>query len=181
MKTDFEVPPLSKSDIEGMADVVRRTFHQHKPMLDVVRLLELGFSGVGTMLTYRIVSRAEAGPRMGYVDPVNRTLNIREDVYEGMLKQIGFDRFTVCHEIGHALLHGHLHTLNRVSSSMSVPAYKSAEWQANYFAGALLMPRKMLELGSSPREVAIRFGVTDSAARVRLGIFDPARHTIRGR
>ena len=169
MKVDFEVPPKTRAELEGYADALRRAFGQEDPFLDVVSILERGFSGIGTRLTFRIATRNEAGPRMGYVDPMQRTLNIREDVYEGLIKNVNFDRFTVSHEIGHGLLH--TATMNRMVSPGAVPAYRSAEWQADNFAGALLMPRRLVDPNKSVRELAEQFGITQSAVRARLKIY----------
>lgn len=85
-------------------------------------------------------------------------------------------RATVCHELGHAILHvpiirRRLNSplapllLKRVSPR-SVPAYEDAEWQAWAFAGAILMPRRALaQLDSlSPEYVASLFNVSENLA-----------------
>jgi Zn-dependent peptidase ImmA (M78 family) len=74
-----------------------------------------------------------------YMDPLNR--------YENRL------RFSFAHEVGHFILHDYIYKSSTVESPqeyydfvMNFPEseYKSFEWQANEFAGSLLVPRDRL-------------------------------------
>lgn len=105
--------------------------------------------------------------------------------------------FTVCHEIGHWELHRHLIEASDQQFALFERAAKPAfvcrmsdanqriEWQANKFAGCLLMPRSMLcavwheeKRGNAPngsveferntRRVAQRFQSSIRAMRIRL-------------
>jgi len=109
-------------------------------------------------------------------------------------------RFTLAHEIGHMLLHGYLYkefefnTIDEwVKAIESIPLKQRemAEWQANEFAGLMLVPRSTLDrefqkaLTESKKsfkntaqnlivDMAIRlslapiFKVSDSVVRIRL-------------
>jgi Zn-dependent peptidase ImmA (M78 family) len=97
-------------------------------------------------------------------------------------------RATVAHEIGHALLHVPLlreYSRNRIFSqkkgeekgielyrNANCPAYKDPEWQAWYFAGAILMPKPAIDMllksGDSLRSMAERFEVNPAFLKVRL-------------
>lgn len=117
--------------------------------------------------------------------------------YDGLEKGTPHFRFTLAHEVGHAVLHAvdlvrlttipHAHqALTRRTHAHKI--YEDTEWQANGFAGALLMPaRGLAELESEwgalrPELVADRFGVSVPAAKVRLSIFADKRHELlRGR
>jgi hypothetical protein len=79
------------------------------------------------------------------------------------------DRFTIAHELGHYFLHSR-------QGERPIVAYREGsssriEWEANWFAAALLMPRDAFidECGTNPdiAAVALRFGVSQDAARVR--------------
>lgn len=79
------------------------------------------------------------------------------------------DRFTVAHELGHYVLHSRLGeeplTINREGSDR-------AEWEANWFAAALLMPKteftnKAQELEGDLAEIAYYFDVSSEAAGIR--------------
>lgn len=86
------------------------------------------------------------------------------------------DRFTVAHELGHYFLHYYLPT----QQGRTVAALKAkragsgrVEWEANWFAAGFLMPEKQFsaayeELGRDVYLVASRFGVSQSAARIRV-------------
>ncbi len=84
------------------------------------------------------------------------------------------DRFTIGHELGHYYLHSD-------QGEVPIIAYRQGstriEWEANWFAAALLMPKdEFLAKWSQCRnlvEVAQFFGVSQDAAKVRkdaLGI-----------
>lgn len=94
--------------------------------------------------------------------------NKRILIYEGLKHHIGRENFTICHEIGHLILHYPLFVIqNRiVENSLNKPAITFScnremiedinqckvkdnlywlEWQANYFARCLLMPTDYLK------------------------------------
>ena len=83
------------------------------------------------------------------------------------------DRFTIGHELGHYFLHSN-------QGKMPIVAFRSGstriEWEANWFAASLLMPKPRFEKAIQSKsllEVAFQFGVSLEAAQVRkdaLGI-----------
>lgn len=90
------------------------------------------------------------------------------------------DRFTVAHELGHFFLHYPM--VNRTQPDVCMVATRwvdetdaeqqRAEWEANWFAAAFLMPsvafaREFAEKGRNLDSVASRFCVSMAAARVR--------------
>lgn len=91
------------------------------------------------------------------------------------------DRFTIAHELGHYLIHYPMVvTTHGPDSGMVATRFVDetnhdlvrAEWEANWFAAALLMPRepftaKWKESGGNVRLVASYFNVTRPAAEVR--------------
>ena len=78
------------------------------------------------------------------------------------------DRFTVGHELGHYFLHSK-------QGEIPIIAFRQGstriEWEANWFAAALLMPaaafREACSELSSSAEIAERFGVSEDAVEVR--------------
>lgn len=126
-------------------------------------------------------------------------LNLAADLPPGMLGCISFGektiriseaidhdgrrRFTVAHEIGHLVLHRSLLEASSTQTPLFAveqgPAQDSSmEWQADFFAAALLMPREAMlqQFGEDVRRgemielarVASVFGVSREAARIRL-------------
>ncbi|WCS22787.1 ImmA/IrrE family metallo-endopeptidase [Methylobacterium sp. NMS14P] len=123
---------------------------------------------------YDVLDEDEMGDRHGQVEPHRRMLTLRTDVYERILDHKGRDRFTGCHEVGHAVLHGR--TLNRLAPGIRPARYCDPEWQANTFAGAILMPEHMVRAMRSVGEIADEFGVTRDAAEVRCRILGVTVH-----
>ena len=55
----------------------------------------------------------------------------------------------------------------RKQATKSAPAYRSSEWQANAFGGALLMPAdKIIKL--TPEQISALYNVTITAANTQL-------------
>jgi len=96
-------------------------------------------------------------------------------------------RFTVAHEIGHAVLHANelvrlgrvphrVHAMQR-GSAAEHPTYLDTEWQADVFASAMLMPARGLaaleqEVGELTADaIQRRFRVSYAAASTRAAIF----------
>jgi Zn-dependent peptidase ImmA (M78 family) len=78
------------------------------------------------------------------------------------------DRFTVAHELGHYFLHSD-------QGAEPIIAYRRGstriEWEANWFAAALLMPKHAFEVACKETgnitRIALQFGVSQEAAKVR--------------
>lgn len=94
-------------------------------------------------------------------------------------------RFTLAHELGHYMLHRHLvgNGLDddRAYRSTEVGKYHNTligpkeETEANKFAANLLMPsdaiqRERAKLGEDVKAMASRFGVSEHAMSIRMGI-----------
>jgi len=81
-------------------------------------------------------------------------------------------RYTIAHEIGHFCLHRYAVKEFRDRVFFRATASNQMEWEANEFAGAILMSeqnfRRLLHEGvSSVDDLAVRFGVSSLALRVR--------------
>jgi len=89
-------------------------------------------------------------------------------------------RFTIAHELGHAVLHHHLigdgitdNSAYRAEATTPHPKIgASEETEANKFAASLLMPAEAIidlqNRGLEPKDIAARLGVSLSALEVRL-------------
>lgn len=130
-------------------------------------------------LGYRLNLAATLPPTvLGSSDWETKLLQVSEAVTHN-----GRRRFTIAHEIGHIVLHFPLLQARGAQQPLflteQVPLQdKRTEWQADRFAGALLMPHElMLDLYSNrartgelidPREVATTFDVSRQSAQIRL-------------
>lgn len=115
-----------------------------------------------------------------------RTLILNTPVYEGLCRDQNRPRFTGAHEIGHGVLHaGQLAVMNDSSRGCptlyrkeEIKPFLNPEWQANTFAGAILMPLSgvltvlstgnWLGLPFAASVIATRFRVSEQAAEIRL-------------
>ena len=166
----YLAPPMSRAKIEDGTMAVRRLLGLTDPFFDVARVLEYALDKLAPGFNFEVLEREIMGSRHGQMDPNQRSVALRQDVYEGLLAHNGRDRFTACHEIGHAVLHGR--TLNRLRPGQKPITYCDPEWQANEFAGALLMPAHMMRIIESIDEATNEFGVTRRAAEVRARNLD---------
>lgn len=85
------------------------------------------------------------------------------------------NRFSIAHELGHYVLHSNMG--ERKIFAQRNYANSRVEWEANWFAASLLMPRKHFlkeaEKNSDPNVLAAKYLVSPVAANVRkktLGI-----------
>ena len=101
-----------------------------------------------------------------YTDHNLKIVKVKTSIYERALNGTPKDTFTLAHEIGHLFLHdGEAMIFARTSERF--PAYKSAEWQANYFAAEMLMPSHLI-IDMSIDEIKIKCHVSEKAASIQL-------------
>ncbi|MGY4294618.1 hypothetical protein ACVWXN_002713 [Bradyrhizobium sp. i1.4.4] len=164
----YQAPARSGASIEDLADAVRQAFGlSNVDFFPVVPLVELGLPHLKPGILFDVVEAELLGPRMGAVNPLTGDFMIRDDVYDGAVRDEPRHRFTLAHEVGHAMMH--VGTLNRLPTNLgNVPIYCDPEWQANRFAGALLMPRHLMAQCKSVDEITRRFGVSREAAVARI-------------
>jgi len=165
-----EVPPVNPLSVAAIEELGRCFLEQLSPEtlkaprpLDVLRLADGQLPEFGVHVYP--ASRAELGNRDGATDPRGDgevVVLIAEGVWEQLEltpPKSFYARTTVCHEIGHAILHVPLlrrrllltNVLARTQRSR-LRAYEDPEWQAWAFAGAILMPSitlRMLQTGGA--------------------------------
>lgn len=173
-----EVLPRSGADIDEEAyAVLCKLFPQpqnaFRPQA-LINLLEHG--GLEALkLTYGVAD-LPYGEEAKFDAGENEILLSRETYY-GLKADKARARFTLAHELGHAILHGPLlkngqgRVPRKFYKRTTLPAYLDPEWQANRFAGGFLMPNivmgKCIREGWSLRKIARYFGVSLEAASIR--------------
>ena len=138
-------------------------------------------------------------------DRDRRVIEIRASpkTYEWLEKGYPRGGYFVAHELGHCLLHtaqlvrlaqmpkAQLAAFHRGGQEVAHEAYQDTEWQANAFAGALLMPARGLlileqehgileqEHGElSPAIIAEHFHVSAEAAGYRLELYNDRKELL---
>ena len=95
----------------------------------------------------------------------------RKVIYLNTTKNVFRRRFTVCHELGHAVM-GHGSSPRDSSKKYSRSDYDPKEVEANAFAATLLMPpqvvKKCVKVGCTIDQMCNYFGVSSMAMAIRL-------------
>ncbi len=147
---------LSKLEIESCAlNVLRQMQTQPNYMprwpLDASRVAEF----LGLDLVWDSIPDDEQGQIAARILPLEKLIEINEDIPQ---LRGGFGESTIAHEIGHWVLHINTEEVERkirlqqkgINLSIepllcrSIGDINGIEWQAQYFAGCLLMPQHIL-------------------------------------
>jgi transcriptional regulator with XRE-family HTH domain len=159
------VTPASTRTLWDFAEQVRSAFvgddEIRFPIMDV---LEFRLPTFEEGFYLDICSYEEMGLEEGLVVAGSNCIKLRQDVYEGAWNHVGRHRFTACHEFGHFLLHRQV-AMARTRDD-SHPVYRDAEWQADTFAGGLLMSSKHVTRLGCHQNAAVQCGMTPMAASV---------------
>lgn len=161
-----EVPPRSQDSVFGVAMAVRRELGIQTDAFPIAEVLEFAMPQAFTGFALEVAEMHEMGPNHGLTIPAENVIRLRIDVYNGMVEGRGRDRFTASHELGHYLMHRNVRIQFHRAEHGELPAFKNSEWQANRFAGALLMPSDKMVTCRSLDEVVERFQVSRDAAEV---------------
>ncbi len=166
---DFETSPISWDKLAEHAVQLRKALNvENEPYFKVIHAIEVIMCNKLELIDFEVDDRATMGQAEGYTCPNGKFIRLREDVYIGAINNDGRSRFTAAHELGHWMLHTNGAKLSRIQPGKSVPAYRSAERQADQMAAELLMPRRFFSMEDTPQTVVDRHGVSFSAATHRL-------------
>lgn len=157
-------------EVEALARSVRLKLgidDQHQPniLLALERLADHGFIASYTAVPDQKMPHAEAKFSSG-----QKRLYLRESVFSALTKGDARARWTVAHELGHAVL-GHPRTHHRsAAGKVSARQNHDIEKEAHLFAAAFLVPFHLMERlpGITEKEIATSFGISRAAAEVRL-------------
>lgn len=168
MRTGFAVPERRKVDIYAIAKMVREPFLKSS---DPRTLVPIGWvlESLHLLLddfVLEVLDEDEMGHDHGQTLPDKRIIRLRKDVYEGMCRGVGRDRFTAAHELGHLFLHQGIVLARRWEEGSRTIA--NSEWQADTFASAFLIDEFKLGNCTSVPDVQRAFGVSEAAARARF-------------
>lgn len=117
-------------------------------------------------ISYEIVQDDELDENTeAEADVINKTIYIKESVYNKACRGDGRSRMTIAHEIGHIILVC-IYNVRLFRTYKKKVAYEDPEWQATCFAGELLVGFHLLK---DDKELSIDYivdkcGVTKTAA-----------------
>lgn len=156
--------PLSRVRIRELTTELRKICGlQEQLFFPIVQFIEWILGDPSNDFDYEIVPVSEMKDTYGTTNTANNVMRIREDVYDGAVKGSARDRFTLCHELGHYLLH----QPKFISYARgNVPVYCQPEWQANTFAGELMAPYHLVK-DMSADDIADKCGMSHTAANIQ--------------
>lgn len=169
MKTGFRVKPLSRNGIDQKAQNIHKEFGI-QGFCDIISLLDALVSLGYVELAVLSISEWKQKWRHieAFYNPPDNTIYVREDIYEDACDQKTRARFTIAHELGHYFLHKNQPALTRFEPfTEEHKIYEDSEWQANYFAGALLVPKNEALQCDTIEEIAHTFKISLQAASIR--------------
>lgn len=165
----YKCNPTSRKSLREYALYIRKALGCDSIYFPIVEFLEL-LPWIYPELTYSIVESTEMPDNIhADIDVLNKVIRIKEKIYDGACDGNGRDRFTIAHEIGHFLLMSE-GGVSYAKSTTKPKAYEDPEWQADAFAGELLVPIHKLKRYKKATTVAKRCGVSLSCAEFMMKI-----------
>ena len=105
----FKAKPRSIKDIREKAELIstvtEMAMDTKTEQFPILHFAEILIPQIAEDFTFVIGSKEEMGNNLGLTDIKEKTITIREDVYENAYNGNGRDLFTIAHEVGHVLLH----------------------------------------------------------------------------
>ncbi|MDC7289575.1 ImmA/IrrE family metallo-endopeptidase [Blautia schinkii] len=156
--------PLSRKKIGAFAYELRRMMKfENTPFFPIVHFIEWVLANPESGMDFEIVPEDEMSDTYGTTNTGKNKMIIREDVYNRAVQGNPRDRFTLCHELGHYLLH---QPENISYARGDIPAFRNPEWQANTFAAELMAPGYLIQ-NMSVSEIVEKCGVSRQAAEIQ--------------
>lgn len=162
---DIAAVGLSRKKIRELAKHVRKiSGYDKNTYFPIVEFIELVLGDPDNSdFNYEIVEPREMEDMYGNTNTETNVMKIRRDVYERAVKGIPRDRFTLCHELGHYLLH---QPQFMSYARGEIPRYMQPEWQANTFAGELMAPYDLVK-NITVEEIMESCGMSRQAATIQ--------------
>lgn len=172
---DYKAPPLSWAKVDALTQKLRSNLQLSQiKYLPIVEIIEKICYERLELFEFQVRNQKEMGSDEGLTCPKGEFIRIRSDVYEGACDGNARARFTLSHELGHFFMHANV-PLARTSPNQRLPAFRSAEKQANRFASTLLMPANLIDPMMSIDDLVKQFGVSHPAAQFRLNDLNKRR------
>ncbi len=159
------VPPLKTIEIRNVAQTLRDEFGIYDQPFPIVEAYE--WMVAKDTFEFEILENDKMPHDYGLYIPHLNLIQIRQEIYDKAMKDDGFARSTMAHELGHwALKHGQ--DISFASSAKPQPSVTCTdpEWQAKKYSQELLIDTRLLSTHISPKAIEKRFKVTFQMAEV---------------
>jgi len=159
------VPPMSTSTIRAFAEKVRAAFvNDSEVAFPIMPVLEFALETVFPGFYIDVLDDEAMGDDEGRMTAGRNGIALREDVYLGAWNGCRRDRFTACHELAHFLMHRNVVMARTRENADKI--FCDSEWQADTFAGTLLMSARHLHLFRDAAHAAELCNINPAAAQV---------------
>ena len=157
--------PLSVKQISEIANLIRKLFgvpsYKPFPIKEILdHLFEEGVLSIQYLEDENPIFDKDTQAKYS---PIDNFIYIKESLLDSKSKSINF---TLCHEFFHFLQFMVFDFT--VEETENCKKYYDPEWQANEFAGALLIPNEEVYKKYTLKDLAKRYNVTNSCALTRL-------------
>jgi hypothetical protein len=147
--------------------LIQRVLEDNSPYIDVLHFLEKMHDA--ELIQLEVVENHELPNEYAITIPSQKIIKLRADTQESAVKRESRGRFTVAHELGHLLLHANTVPQFAFSQAPSNHSYiEDVEWQANEFAGWLMVDPARVDLLKTPRACSVGFGVSLDTAKYMI-------------
>ena len=162
------VPPLSTKAIRQFAEAIRKSFVAPDRIdFPIIEVIEWYMPIIDPDFSFAVQSLSEMGNNEGLVPIGQSRLMLREDVYVGACEDNPRARFTACHELAHYLMHRKISFARARDDGDKI--FIDSEWQADTFAGTLLMSQMHAPRFRDATDMAEKCKVSKHAAQVMWG------------
>lgn len=159
----------TERDIERLATMVRRELGVGPgARIAMQPVLEFALDEIYPGAYYSIEDDRDLAGAEGRTDHYEPRISLSASTYAGLQLADARARMTVAHELGHLLMHTRQPVYHY--SARSRDHHVDPEWQATYFASALLMPANAFRKMKTVRQAKTTFGVSRAAALRRARV-----------
>lgn len=157
--------PTSRNKLRALAKRIRKIGEQETGCFDIVKFLEAIVPGLEWGFDVEIIDDDVLAPGCEALSfPDRKKMYVPERTYIAAVEDDPRARFTLCHELGHMLLHRDIGFARNPNED--IPIYKQPEWQANTFAAELLAPADLIG-GVDIDEISTTYKVSSTCAEIQ--------------
>ena len=164
---NFRTSPKSRKQIREIAKELREILGVlPRTEIPIVKIIEFFASGLESEdFTLEICDKQEMKEVYALTMPREKVLKIREDTYMEACSGNPRHLLTICHELGHVILH----RTNTVvlARNERIKKYEDPEWQANTFAAELMVPADEVK-GMTVEEIMYIYNCSYTVASIQL-------------
>lgn len=142
---------------------IKRFLQDDNPCIDLLEFLEKCHNCYYIQLEVTDLQKMPNEYALTY--PGEKIIILRQDTYDQACTGNPRSRFTIAHELGHLILHANTVPHFAFSQTPSNHSYQEdVEWQANEFAGWLMVDPCYTDLLKNPKVCSDGFGVSMETA-----------------